>query len=75
MKYPRYIARVAWPIITSYGWIRKYAKNPTKYTMEEKYNRLRKLIARVAKGLSLEVLETCQTTSFKMVVVSTALNL
>lgn len=55
MKYPRYIARVAWPIITSYGWIRKYAKNPTKYTMEEKYNRLRKLIARVAKGLSLEV--------------------
>lgn len=55
MKYPGYIARVGWPIISSYWWIRKYAKHPEKYTMEEKYGRLRKLIARVAKGLNLEI--------------------
>ena len=42
MKYPGYIARVGWPIISSYWWIRKYAKHPEKYTMEEKYGRLRK---------------------------------
>lgn len=55
MKYPGYIVRVGWPIISSYWWMRKYAKHPEKYTMEEKYNRLRKLVSRVAKGLNLEI--------------------
>ena len=49
------ILRVGGPILGSYfSWIRKFNKNPDKYPFEYRYNKLRKLLVKLSKALSIE---------------------
>ncbi len=54
MKYPRYVFRVGGLIIRNLFWIHNWARHLDKHPLEERYQRLRKLVMKVNKGLSME---------------------
>lgn len=56
-RYGKAVGKQGWRIIGSYfAWMRKYAKHPEKYPLEERYKRVRELTAKVVKDLNVELI-------------------
>ena len=47
----------AWRILFGYiGWMKRFAVHPDKYPMEQKYQKLRKLVIHIAHGFDIDVI-------------------
>lgn len=55
-KYTRWILRLFFPITFAYlGWMHRYSRHPERYSLEERYGKVRQFVFKIARVLRLDL--------------------